>query len=147
MPLKIPKPDAARLAKFQEIDRSLGRYAEKLSRFLWPWRELWLLLVVVILVSLDFFTTWALLDLSGKNNVYESGPLAFWALQKGGFPFLLLIDLIAAGVLSTAALVSRYLYSSHNYAGYGRAAFVFILTPYIIYTVYAVINNVVLQFR
>lgn len=140
------KPNKETLNKFREIDKGLGLKAEKISRYMWPWRELWLLAVIGALISSDFLSTWALLDLSGRNDVYESGPLAFWALSTGGFLYLLLIDAIAAVVLSLLALVTRYLYSKHGHPGYGRAAFVFILTPYIVYTIYAVVNNIILYF-
>jgi hypothetical protein len=132
--------------KAREIDRGLGQRVEGISRFLWPWRERWLWLVVGLLAILDFTGTYILLDLSGKNNVYESGRVAIWALKIGGFPFLLLVDLIAAIVLSLAAFLARYLYNKHGFKGYGRAAFIFILAPYIIVTAVAIVNNFVLLF-
>jgi hypothetical protein len=134
----------ARLNRAREIDRGFGRYAERLSRFLWPWRERWLLVVVVSLAILDFTSTYILLDLSGKNSVYESGLLAMWAVDRGGFGFLLLVDMIAAVVLSLAAFTARHLYVKHGFAGYGRAAFVFLLAPYMVMAAIAIINNVVL---
>jgi hypothetical protein len=130
----------------REIDRGLGKYAERLSRFAWPWQERWLLLAVGLLAIFDFSSTYILLDLSGKNNAYESGRVAIWALKIGGFPFLLLADLIAAVVLSSAAFISRYLYSKYGFKGYGRAAFVFLLAPYIIVTLVAVVNNIILLY-
>jgi hypothetical protein len=132
--------------KSREIDRSLGRYAERLSRFIWPWREPWLFLLVGLLAILDFTSTYFILELSGKNNVYESGLLAVWALDRGGFAFLLVLDIAAATVLSLAALTARYLYIKHGTRGYGRAAFVFLLTPYVIIAAVAIVNNVVLLF-
>jgi hypothetical protein len=140
------KSDKHTLNKFREIDKGLGRYAERISRFLWPWQERWLYLVVGLLVVLDFTSTYILLDVSGKNNVYESGRMAIWALKIGGFPFLLLVDLIAAVVLSLMAFMAKYLYNKHGFKDYGRAAFVFFLTPYIIVTAVAIVNNTILLF-
>jgi len=133
--------------KCREIDRNLGNYAERLSRIIWPWHELWLLLVVGILIIGDYTSTYALLELKRNPTAYESGRLALWALQRGGFPYLFVIDITAAVILSLAALIARRLYIKHGFTGYGRAACVFILTPYIIYTIYAVVNNIILQFR
>ncbi len=140
------KPDKHKLDRFREIDRGLGRYAERISRFLWPWQERWLWLVVGLLAILDFASTYILLDLSGKDNVYESGRMAIWALKIGGFPFLLLVDLIAAVVLSLMAFIARYLYGKHGFKDYGRAAFVFCLIPYIVVTAAAIVNNTILLF-
>ena len=56
------------------------RYVEALSRSLWPWRESWLLAFVSFLAVLDYVSTYAVLELSGKTCVYEGGPLASWAL-------------------------------------------------------------------
>ncbi len=135
------------LRKSREIDRGLGRYAEVLSRFLWPWRELWLLVVVGSLSILDFVSTYALLELSGKEQVYESGYLASWALEKGGFGFLFLVDIAAAVVIILVALASRYLYTKYGFRGYGRAAFVCLLIPYVVIAAFAIINNIILTFR
>jgi len=133
--------------KCREIDRNLGHYAEKLSRILWRWPELRLLIVVGVLIIMDFASTYALLGLNKSQDVYESGRLAFWALERGGFPLLFIVDITAAVILSLAALIARRLYIKHGFTGYGRAAFVFILAPYIIVTVLAVTNNISLQFR
>jgi hypothetical protein len=141
------KSAEALLSKSREIDRGLGRYVERLSRFLWPWRERWLLLVVGSLAILDFTSTYILLELSRRNDVYESGLLAIWALDRGGFPFLFLIDIVAAVVLALAAMTARYLYIKRGYKGYGRAAFVFLLAPYIIIAPIAIVNNISLLFR
>jgi hypothetical protein len=132
------------LIRSQEIDRGMGQYAERLSRFLWPWPERWLLVVVGVLCVLDFMSTYAVLELSGRSNVYERGNLAAWALVVGGFPFLLLVDAIGVVTLSVVALVSRHLYIRYGHSGYGRAAFVFILIPYIIIATFAVLNNIIL---
>ena len=133
-----------RLNRFREVDKGLGRYAEGISRFLWPWRERWLLLVIGSLAILDFTSTYVLLELSKKNDVYESGLIAIWALDRGGFTFLLLIDILAAVVLSLTAYAARYLYSKHGFKDYGRAAFVFLLIPYIVIAALAIVNNIIL---
>ena len=132
------------LSKSREIDKSLGRYAEALSRFLWPWRELWLLIVIGLLAAFDYASTYVLLEMSGKNNAYESGRLAIWALERGGFPFLFVVDIVAAGVVSLAAFTARYLYIKYGFRDYGRAAFVFLLAPYILITALAIVNNIIL---
>jgi hypothetical protein len=129
------------------IDRGLGRYAERLSRVLWPWRERWLLLLVAALAVLDFTSTFILLALSGRHGVYESGRLALWALDRGGFAFLLLVDVLAAAVLSLAAWTARRLYARHGCPDYGRAAFVLLLLPYVFIAACAVVNNLVLLAR
>ena len=107
----------------------------------------WLLLLVALLAILDFTSTYILLELSGKNDVYESGLIAIWALDRGGFTFLLLVDILTAIVLSLAALVAKYLYTKHGFASYGRASFVFLLLPYIAIASFAIVNNVVLLYR
>jgi len=135
------------LHKTREIDRGLGRYVERFSRYLWPWREKWLVLLVGTLVVLDFSSTYLLLVLSKKDNFYESGLLAAWALDRGGFAFLLLIDIVAAVFLSLAAFTVRYLYNKQGFYNYGRTAFVFLLFPYIAFTVLAIANNIILLLR
>ena len=142
---------------YQQVDRTLHQTLERdenlrlapllLSRFLWPWREHWLLLVVGLLAILDFTSTYILLELSQRDEVYESGLLAIWALDRGGFTFLLLVDIIAALVLSLAALTARYLYFRRGFKGYGRAAFVFLLAPYVVISSIASFNNIILLFR
>jgi hypothetical protein len=130
--------------KSRETDRGLDRHVERLSRFIWPARETWLLVVVGFLILLDYTSTYIALQ---NANMYEDGPLAAWALRMGGFPLLLLVDIAAAGVLSSVAIVARFLYRRAGCKGYGRAAFVIILAPYIVRTVYVVINNIILGFR
>ena len=132
--------------KSLERDRASERYVEALSRSLWPWRESWLLALVSLLVVLDYASTYAALELSGKAYVYEGGPLASWALQMGGFVGLLLIDVIAASALLLIALTVRFIYSRFGFRGYGRTAFVVILVPYAVVTMAVIFNNVVLTF-
>ena len=120
----------------RERDRGFDRHAGKISRFVWPLREAWLPAVVFVLGILDFTSTYVNLELIRNPHVVERGPLAGWALERGGFPFLLAVDLVAAGV--------RYVYARSGLHGFGRAAFVFILAPYAITTTVVVINNIAL---
>lgn len=130
--------------KSREIDRGLGKYAERISRFLWPWRECWLLVVAGSLCFLDFVTTYILLGLSGRNDVYESGFLASRALDRGGFLLLLAVDIIAMAVLLLLAFAARHFYRKKGLRDYGRAAFVFIVIPYIVITALVIINTVIM---
>ena len=129
-----------------ERDRSSERYVEAVSRSLWPWPESKLLALVSFLVVLDYASTYAVLELSGKTCIYEGGPLASWALQVGGFTELFLVDVAAASVLLLAALTIRFLYSKFGFNGFGRTAFVVVLVPYVVVTMAAVFNNIVLTF-
>lgn len=132
--------------KSLERDRSNERYVEALSRSLWPWRESWLLALVCLLAILDYVSTYAVLEFSGNEYVYEGGPLASWALQIGGFTWLFLVDMAAAIALLLVAITIRSLHSKFGFQGFGRTAFVFVLTPYVVITMAAVYNNIVLTF-
>jgi hypothetical protein len=81
-----------------------------------------------------------------KPHIVEKGPLAGWALRMGGFPFLLLVDVLAAVAMSAIAISTRYLYLRSGLSGYARAAFVVLLLPYVVTTAIAVVNNVRLGF-
>jgi hypothetical protein len=133
-----------RLRRSLERDRSLERHFEALSHRLWPWRLSLLVWVVVLLAVLDHASTYALLELSGNRQVYESGLLARWALRLGGFEVLLIVDIAAAGVLSFTAVLVRHLYSRYGFAGFGRAAFVLLLVPYAVIAMAAIYNNLLL---
>ena len=100
--------------------------------------------MIGFLSILDFASTYALLGLSGKNNVYESGRIASWALEAGGFLLLFVVDIAAVVTLSLVAFIVRYAYSKNGHSGFGRAAFIFLLIPYVVVTVFAVINNIFL---
>jgi hypothetical protein len=129
-----------------ERDRSREPYVEAASRSLWPWREVWLIGLVSLLFVLDFASTYAALELNGNKYVYEGGPLARWALEMGGFPGLFWVDLAAAGVLLLLAITVRFLHIKFGFKGFGRTAFVFILIPYVVVTMAAIFNNIVLTF-
>ena len=131
----------------REIDKNLGQYAEAFSRILWPWRERWLLLITGSCSLLDYVSTFAALKMNGEHNVYESGHLASCALAAGGFPFLIVVDLTTAALLSLIALSVQRLYAKFGFKNYGRAAFIFFLTPYVLITGFAIVNNLVLAFR
>jgi hypothetical protein len=100
--------------------------------------------VVGSLAMADFLSTYTILELSGKTNVYESGLIASWALERGGWEFLLLIDFAAATALILIAGISQYLYRKKGHADYGRASIVFILITYIRFATFAVTNNMVM---
>ena len=132
--------------KSLERDRSSERYVEAVSRSLWPWRESWLLALVLLLAVLDYVSTYAALELSGKMDVYEGGLLASWALRMGGFTRLFWVDMAAVSTLLLAALAFRFLHSKFGFKGFGRTAFVVVLVPYIVITMAAIFNNIVLTF-
>ena len=95
---------------------------------------------------LDYVSTDAVLELSGKTYVYEGGPLASWALRMGGFTGLFLVDMAAASALLLTAVTVRFFHSKFGFKGFGRTAFVVVLVPYVVVTIAAVFNNVVLTF-
>ena len=135
-----------RLNKSLERDRRVEGALDALSRKVWP-RPLWMLVVLVtVLASLDHLSTFVVLGLSGREDVYERGIVAAWALRLGGFPMLLYVDIAAVGVLSFAAVSARYLYTRYGFAGFGRAAFVLLLAPYAIIALAAIYNNLLLNF-
>lgn len=125
-------------------DRSRERQVLALSRFLWPWREGWLLSLAGLLAGLDFISTCVVLGFSGKTHIFEDGPLAGWALRTGGFGRLLWIELVAVGVLCLGAITARYLYTRFGFKDYGRAAFILLLLPYSLAAFLAVSHNLVL---
>ena len=127
-----------------ERDRAKEGFVEALSRSLWPWHESSLLTLVCVLALLDYASTYALLQLSGKTHIYESGLLAHWALHMGGFGGLFLADVAAVGALLLAAVVIRFLYTKSGFKGFGRIAFVLLLAPYAVITMAAVYNNIAL---
>jgi len=129
-----------------ERDRAKERYVEAASRSLWPWRESWLLAMVGLVAVLDYVSTYAVLELSGRTDIYEGGPLASWALQMGGFSRLFWVDMAAAITLLLVAVVIRFLHSKFGFKGFGRTAFVVVLVPYVVVTMAAIFNNVVLTF-
>ena len=142
---KMLKSLKARQENARRIDRGLGRYAEKLSRFIWPWRESRLLVLVFAVAVCDFLSTW--LGLNFKSNTFESGSLASWALNHGGYFSLFSIDIAVAGGLCAIALALRTYYTRIGSPDYGRAAFVLVLLPYAFIAALAVLNNMVFFLR
>ena len=136
----------SRLRKAAERDRRAERYVETASRFLWRWREPWLLAFVYFVALLDYASTYAILALSGKSYFNEAGSLARWALDKGGFAGLFLADLAAVFSISLVAITLRFILFRFGFKGFGRAAFVFLLLPYAVVAMAAVINNLVLTY-
>ena len=127
----------------RQKDRGFDPYVGAFSRFFWPFRETWLLVVVGSLFILDYTSTYFGLQ---NANVFEDGPLAAWALRTGGFGFLFVVDMVAAVTVSAVAITARYLYGRFGVRGYGRAAFVVLLAPYVVRTSYVVVNNIILAF-
>lgn len=135
-----------RLKKAVERDRRAERYVEAVSKFLWRWREPWLLAFVAFMALMDYASTYAILALSGKSYLNEAGSLASWALEKGGFAGLFLADLLAVFAISLVAITLRFTLLRFGFRGFGRAAFVFLLVPYAVMAMVAVINNLVLTY-
>ena len=135
-----------RVRKAVERDRRVEKYVEKVSRLLWPWTERQLLFFVGAAASLDYASTYAVLELSGKRYLNEGGALASWALEKGGFGGLFLVDLASVLAISITALILRSLLFKAGFKGFSRAAFVFLLMPYALMAIVAVFNNLVLAF-
>jgi hypothetical protein len=127
--------------KSRKIDQGFDITAGKISRAIWPIREVWLFAVAGFLMLSDFTSTY--LAMKNDPRVGELNPLAAQALNKGGFPLLFLFDLAFVGLWCLLSLGARYLYSRVGYKGYGRAAFVLLMVPYIFWTSLIVVNNVV----
>lgn len=135
-----------RVNKAVERDRRAEGRVEAVSRVLWPWRESRLVVLVALLALLDYATTYAALELSGKGYIEEGGVLAGWALRIGGLGWLFLVDMGAVIALSIAATTARFLCFKLGFGGFGRAAFVVLLVPYAVVAVAAVVNNLVMTF-
>jgi len=132
-----------RVRKAAERDRRAERHVEAVSRRLWPWNERWLIALVGIMALLDFITTCAALELSGKGYS-EGGLLAGWALRIGGVGWLFLVDIGAVFALALLAITVRYLCFRFGFRGYGRATFIVLLLPYAVVAFAAIVNNIVL---
>jgi len=101
-------------------------------------------MMVTCLAVLDFASTCIFLKLNANNRIYESGPLANWALLNGGLIGLLVVDIFAVITISAMAIGARYIFTKLGFEGYGRAAFVLMLIPYGIVAVIAIFNNIVI---
>ena len=136
----------ATIRKSLERDRHLEPSVGKWSRIIWPWHHSWLIPLVALLAALDLISTYVLLEVSGKVNVYESGPLASWALRRGGFNGLYIMDAVAVGLLCLFAATARLFYNSRGLGGYARISYVAVLVPYAIAALAAIVNNLLLVF-
>jgi len=135
-----------RLDKAIQRDRSSERYVYAASRFLWPWREYWLIILVGFVAVCDYTSTYIVLELSGRTNVHEVGWIASRVLQSGGFPMLLLVDVAAVAGLSLTALFIRSFCVKFGFEGFGRAIFIILLIPYAVVALIASVNNLLLTF-
>jgi hypothetical protein len=93
--------------------------------------------------ALDCTSTYAALKLSGKN-LSEAGTIGKWALTRVGFPGLFVIEMASVGFLILLAAGAKSMYTRLGFAGFGRAAWVFILAPSFVAILAAVLNNVIL---
>jgi hypothetical protein len=136
-----------RIKRAHERDKKLERPIEKVSRAIWPWRELKLILFVTLLAVADYVSTFMALRLSANHQISELGLMANWALSLGGFAQLLLVDAVAIGIFILLALGVRALFNKFGFPGYARTAFIFVFVPYTVIIVPIIINNVFLTFR
>jgi len=135
-----------RLRRSIEIERTLERPFEKLSRILWPWSESKLVLFISLMAILDYISTYTALELSRNNQVAEVGLVAKWALQTGGSSELFFVEMTAMVVLILLAMGARLLYTRLGFPGFGRTAFVFLLIPYALIIIAVVFNNILVAF-
>ena len=124
--------------------KSMERHIWTLSRAIWPYHHGWLLPLVCLLGALDHISTFVLLEISGKADVYESGFLASWALKRGGWNGLYIMDVVAVGLLCVIAGAARLYYDRVGLAAFARAAYVAVLVPYALTAFAAVVNNITL---
>ena len=135
-----------RINRSVERERYLEKHFEAASIRLWPWRESMLVVLVVLLATLDYISTYAFLEFSGNKYLYESGRLASWALQKGGLGLLFFVDIAAISALILLAVSLRFFQFRLGFRGFGRTCFVVLLIPYAVITLAVIFNNVVLVF-
>jgi hypothetical protein len=133
--------------KSRKADTGLDRHAGRLAAFVWPFPTRYLALSVSALAALDFLSTYVNMGILRNPNVVESGPVAAWALGIGGFGFLLAVDIASVGLVLGVALVARRFYFRSGLYGYGHAAFVVVLLPYVVRTAAVVISNIALFLR
>ena len=127
-----------------ERSRSLEGRMKQVSKAIWPWRVSLLFPLVALLAALDLISTYVLLELSGKTDVYEGGMLARWALRTGGCNGLYVMNAAAVGLLSVIAVSARLFYGRFGLQGFARAAYVSVLVPYAVAASAAVVNNIVM---
>ena len=121
-----------------ERERFLKGRMRFVSRIIWPWNDS----LLVPLAALDLLSTYVLLELSGNVHVYESGLLASWALQRGGFNGLYIMNAAAVGMLCLIAVSARLFYGRFGLEGFARTAYVAVLVPYVLVAFAAVVGGV-----
>ena len=133
-----------RVALLSSVERSRAQEdrMKQISKAIWPWRMSWLFPLVALLAALDLISTYALLELSGKTDVYEGGLLARWALKAGGWNGLYIMNALAVGGLSIVAVSARFFYGRFGLQGFARTAYVSVLVPYAVAASAAVANNI-----
>jgi len=144
--LEVLQRRRAALRGSVERSRHLEDRMKQISKAIWPWRMSWLFPLVALLAALDLISTYALLELSGKTDVYEGGLLAKRALRFGGWNGLYVMNAGAVGFLSIVAVSARFFYGRFGLDGFARTAYVSVLVPYAVAASAAVVNNVVMTF-
>ena len=76
----------------------------------------------------------------------RAAPLASWALRRGGFNGLYIMDAMAVGLLCLIATTARFFYARLGLEGYARISYVAVLVPYAVAALVAVVNNLLLVF-
>jgi hypothetical protein len=130
-----------------ERDKKLEKPIERISMLIWPWRESKLVFFVSLLALLDYISTYIAIKFNIGHQVYEAGLIAKWALDTGGFGKLFFVDVAVIGTFILIALGVSSIYSRLGHQGYRRAAFIFILLPYVVFMFGVVINNTINTFR
>jgi hypothetical protein len=130
-----------------ERDKKLEKPIEQISKLVWPWPESKLVLFVCLLALLDYISTFFAIKFNVGHQVYEAGLIAKWALDTGGFAKLFFVDVAVIGAFILLALGASSIYSRLGHQGYRRAAFVFVLLPYVVFMFGVVINNTINTFR
>ncbi len=137
---------AARFKQGIERERHLESKVESFSMKLWPYPVYKLVVYISILALLDYSSTFSALELSGNHQISEVGVVDRWALERGGFRELFIVDIICIGTLISLAFGVRFFYEQLGFKGFGRAAMVLLLCPYLVVIMGVVLNNVLLTF-
>jgi len=130
-----------------ERDKKLEKPIERVSRLIWPWPESRLILFVILLALLDYISTFIAIKFNLGHQVYEAGLIAKWALDTGGFVKLFFVDVAVIGTFILIARGVSSIYSRLGHQGYRRAAFIFVLLPYVVFMFGVVVNNTINTFR
>ena len=132
-----------KLRRSFQRERFLEKPVEAFSRFIWPYPVGKLVLLVGLMPVLDCISTFAMLELSGKD-IREAGLIGKWALSALGFPGLFVIETACVSILILIAIGLQTMYSRLGFNGFGRAACVLVLAPTFVAVLAAVLNNVIL---